>query len=329
MLRPLLVFCTFLLAASAAHADEILLTNGDRITGTVVSLAGDTLTVDTAYGTVRIPRGAVAGLVVTDPILITIGQADPVEVRIAAGSAPGQVVLTPGGPTPLTQIVALARPQPPITVNGGTNAGFINTGGNTDVRSLRLDGDVVVRQTLNRYSAAGAINRASESDTETAENWNSAFNYDRFLTERLFLNGNAIFTNDRFRDLDLRTALGAGVGYQLLNTARATLTANAGLGWVNDNFEEGVDEDYTAARESAALLLTAIPGRVAFFHQHDGYFGIEGEDNLFFRTRNGVRLSIVAGFVTTLQHDLDYDRSPAPGRETTDRTLALTFGYRF
>ena len=31
--------------------------------------------------------------------------------------------------------------------------------------------------------------------------------------------------NDRFRDIDLRTALGAGIGYQILERARTTLTA--------------------------------------------------------------------------------------------------------
>jgi hypothetical protein len=30
-----------------------------------------------------------------------------------------------------------------------------------------------------------------------------------------------------------------------------------------------------------------------------------------------------------VQLDLDYDRSPSPGRSDTDRTFALTFGYRF
>jgi hypothetical protein len=30
-----------------------------------------------------------------------------------------------------------------------------------------------------------------------------------------------------------------------------------------------------------------------------------------------------------VQVDLDYDRRPAHGRRSTDRTFALTFGYRF
>jgi len=56
---------------------------------------------------------------------------------------------------------------------------------------------------------------------------------------------------------------------------------------------------------------------------------LTGDDNLFVQTRNGVRLGLIDGLVTTLQYDIDYDRSPAPGRKQTDTSLGVTFGYRF
>jgi putative salt-induced outer membrane protein YdiY len=329
MLRRSIVLCALLAIASPALADEVLLTNGDRITGTVSSLAGNTLILTTPHGQLKIAWATVAGLVITDPILVTVVGQPAAEVRIRPADGPGRVLLDPGGAVALAQIAILARRQPPMTIAGGANAGFLQSGGNTDVNSLRLDGDVAIRRNANRYTASAAVNHAENLGTETARNWNTAVNYDRFLTTRLFLNGNAIFTNDRFRDLDLRTALGAGVGYQVLSTPRTNLTANAGLGWVNENFEAGVDDSYTAARESAALTYVIVTDRMQFFHQHDGYFGVTGEDNLFVRTKNGVRLGLFGGLVTTLAHELDYDKSPAPGRKNTDRTLALTFGYRF
>jgi putative salt-induced outer membrane protein YdiY len=328
-LLPLYLFAILTAIAAPAAADQVILTNGDRVTGTVASLGGATLTVGTPHGQLRIPWTDVAGLVVDDPILVTIGTAEPAEVRIAAGDASGRVMLNPGGPVELAQILTLTRPVPPMAVDGGANAGFITSGGNTEMNTLRVDADVMVRQRANRYTVAAAINRAKDRGAETARNWNAGFNYDRFLTERLFVNGNAIFTNDRFRDLDLRTALGAGLGYQVVNTTVARLTANAGLGWVNENFEAGVDDSYAAARESVALDIFIVPDRIQFFHQHDGYFGVTGEDNLFVRMKNGVRLGLVGALVTTAQMDFDYDRSPAPGRRNTDRTFALTFGYRF
>src|SRR5262249_18466053 len=171
-----------------------------------------------------------------------------------------------------------------------------------------------------------AVNRAEDRDTTIAENWTITGNYDRFLSTRLFVNANTVLTHDKFRDLDLRTALGAGLGYQVIDTARLKLTANGGVGWVDEPLHVGEDTRYTAAHESAKLDYFPIP-RVQIFHNHDGYFG--GDRNLFIRTQNGVRVGLFGRLVTTAQVDVDYDRSPAPGTKSTDRTYAVTFGYRF
>jgi putative salt-induced outer membrane protein YdiY len=170
---------------------------------------------------------------------------------------------------------------------------------------------------------------ARDKDVETARNWSITGKYDRFLTSRLYANANANFTNDTFRDIDLRTALGAGLGYQVIDTARTKLTADAGLAWVKENFKSIADDSYNAAHESVGLQVQLVPDRVQAFHLHDGYFGVSGGNKMFIRTQNGVRLSIAAGFVTTIEEDVDYDRQPSPGRKQTDKTFSLTLGYRF
>jgi putative salt-induced outer membrane protein YdiY len=188
---------------------------------------------------------------------------------------------------------------------------------------------MVARAAANRYTANAALIRAKDGGIETARTWTTAFKYDRFMTSRLFLNASTTLTNDPFRDLDLRTALGAGVGYQVLETGRVTLTADAGLGYVNENFASQADDRYAAARESASLNASLMPGRAELFHLHDLYVGVTGDGNLFVKMQNGVRLALMAGFVMTVRHDLDYDRSPAIGRKSSDRAFSLTLGYRF
>ena len=333
LLRLLLCAPILLCVVSPAAADELRLANGDRLTGQTVSLAGGTLTFASTYGTVEVPWIEVVALTVDQPVLVTVGTNPPVPVTLGV-AAEGQATLQPGGTAlgntvPLAQITALSRPQPAVIVDGGANAGYITTSGNTDVNSLRLDGDVVARAAANRYTANAALIRAKDRGIETARTWTTAFKYDRFVTPRLFLNASTSLTNDPFRDLDLRTALGAGVGYQVLDTGRITLTTDAGLGYVNENFASQADDSYAALRESSSLNAALLPGRAEFFHLHDAYIGVTGDDNLFVKMQNGVRFALVAGFVMTLRHDLDYDQSPAVGRESSDRAFALTFGYRF
>lgn len=303
------------LVPSQVFADELRLKNGDRYSGTVIALDGGMLTFKTAHGALAIPWSDVTALTVDEEIFVK--------------TAGGEEASRAGGAIDVAATVALRRPQPPLVVTGGASAGFVDTGGNTEVNSLRMDGDVGVRQQENRYSFGAAVNRARTVGVETARNWTATMRYDRFLSRRMFVTGSSILTHDPFRDLDLRTALGAGLGYQLLETAVARLSVEGGAGYVRQNFDASPDDSYGALREAATLEVLLAARRVVLFHQHDGYFGVTGGDNLFLKAQNGIRLALVAGFVATAQVDVDYDRSPAPGRRSTDRTFALTFGYRF
>lgn len=314
LLVPLIV------AAAALHvvpcaADEVQLKNGDRLTGTVVSLDAGKLTFKTAHGDLAIAWPEVTALTVDEPVLVTTADGPPATPQ--------------SGTIDIASTTTLARPEPPLSWTGGANAGLLQTSGNTDVNSLRLDADVSARAAANRYSVAADVNRAEDTGRETARNWSVSGDYDRFLNPRVYINANAIFANDPFRDLDLRTALGAALGYQVLDTAMTKLSVEGGLGWVDENFETAPDDSYTAIREGAKLDVLLVADRVTLFHEHNGYLGVTGDDNLFVKMKNGLRLGLMAGLVTTLQLDLDYDRSPAPGRRNTDRAFALTFGYRF
>ena len=326
---PILVLLALLLLPAHAIADEIQLQNGDRITGTVVRMTGGNLTFKTVGGDITIPWNTVTSLTSTMTLRVRVTSQGRQTVTAIATIAPGQLMLTPGGQVPFTAVEDMGPIEPRVSIRGGANAGFVNSSGNSDVFSLRLDADGAIRQDANRYTLSAALNKARDRGVDTARNWNTALNYDRFLTTRLFVNANAIFTNDRFRDLELRSAIGVGVGYQVFDTPLVKLTANAGFGWVNDDFVVAPDNDYTAARESVAFDFLAVPNRLQFFHKHDGYFGLTGDDNLFVKTSNGVRITVIKNFVTTLQLDLDYDPSPSPGRRAMDRTSVVSFGYRF
>lgn len=330
MIRLSACFCALtLLIALPARADEVRLKNGDRITGVTVSLAGGTLSFKAPGGDLKIPWADVASLAIEQPMLITVGTAAPTSAIFTAADPTGRVTLEPGGPVALVDIVAISSPQPAWIITGGAGAGIVETSGNTQVNNVRLAADIVARNAANRYTASAVQAHADDRGVETARNWSITGKYDRFLTSRLYANANAIFTNDAFRDLDLRTAIGAGLGYQILETARVTLSADAGLGWVHENFKSIADDSYAAFHEAAGLQAQLVPGRVQAFHIHDGYFGMTGDNKMFIRMQNGVRLSLAAGFVTTIQQDVDYDRAPAPGRKQTDRTFSLTLGYRF
>jgi putative salt-induced outer membrane protein YdiY len=314
--------------AAAAGADEIRLKNGDRLTGKVVSLEKGVLKFDTGHGALDLPWADVVGLAVTDPILVTMSGRPVQTVTIVAGDN-GQIVLQPGGAVVLTEVVGFARPEPPLKITGGANAGILKTSGNTDVSSLRLDGEVVARAAANRYSASGIVNRTSDRGAETARNSTAALRYDRFFSKRLYANASGIFTNDKFRDLDLRTALGLGLGYQVADNTRFKIGVEGGYGYVSEHYALSPDNSYHALRETLSADAFVGAKRLVLFHRNDLYYGVTGNDNFFIQTRNGARVALAAGLVATLQYDVDYTQSPAPGRKNSDQAVGFTFGYRF
>ena len=118
MMRPLPFCFLLLIAAVPAHADEVRLKNGDRITGVASSLAGGTLTFKAAGGELKMPWAEVTSLAIDQPMLVTIGTGPPTPAVIVAGDTAGQVTLVPGGPAALSAIVALKQPQPAWSVVG-------------------------------------------------------------------------------------------------------------------------------------------------------------------------------------------------------------------
>jgi hypothetical protein len=58
-----------------ANADDLRLKNGDRITGTVTSLASGTLTFKATGGDLKVAWADVASLAIEQPMLVTVGTA--------------------------------------------------------------------------------------------------------------------------------------------------------------------------------------------------------------------------------------------------------------
>ena len=160
LLIPLAVAAVALHVVPCA-ADEVQLKNGDRLTGTVVSLDAGKLTFKTAHGDLAIAWPEVTALTVDEPVLVTTTDGTPAAPR--------------SGTIDIPSTTMLARPEPPLSWTGGANAGLLQTTGNTDVSSLRLDADVSARAAANRYSIAADLNRAeadktrAEADAQAAE----------------------------------------------------------------------------------------------------------------------------------------------------------------
>lgn len=292
-----------------ALADEVRLTNGDRISGEVKARSGDRLVVQTEYaGELSIRLGDVQSVSLTDTegVLHEIG---PLELA----------TLDPR-PYKMRDAVAYA---------GRALLSAAYTRGNADSDHVHLDGDFTARAKAYRYNLSGRIDRRSDALVQENTAWLAGANYDRFLDERQFAYVRGSLEHDEAKDVDRRAAAGLGYGLQLWETEAANVSVRGGLDYVTVERIFGAREEYPAFGWGVKASFAPWGPRLQMFHEQEGFWNLEQTDVVTLRSKSGVRLPLVERLNATAQLNLDWERRPAPGRESTDSTLLLGVDYSF
>ena len=149
------------------------------------------------------------------------------------------------------------------------------------------------------------------------------------MTKKLFAYGQTLIEQDRLQDLDLRTTLGAGLGYQFFDTSRLSLFVEAGPSYVNEDYDVAEDRSYASGRWSLRFDWQIVPDRVKFFHFQQGYVNVEDTGDYLFRSEQGFQLPLINNFFCNIQMDYDYNSMPSPGKEKADLRYLFGLGYAF
>ncbi len=335
--RVLLFFCTIgLIPAQFSFADTVMLTNGDRITGKVIALENNKLLVDTAFaGKISILWHTVATLETEEPVRLALESETLMVSRIKADEDGKIKISPPEAKHPLavslSQVVLINPPpqEPSVKLSGRMNAGMNISDGNTQTEALSLDGELVARSRTNRFTIGATYNRKEDEGVKTADNSSGYLKYDHFLSEKWYVLANVTGTRDDFKDLNLRTDMGIGVGYQVWETKQRNLSLEAGLSYVNEDFVEAEDENFSAGRWAIDFNHLLWNSEVQFFHGHEGLVSIEDTNDLIIRSRTGLRMPIYKGLTSTIQVKWEWDNSPAEGQENSDTDYMFFIGYSF
>ena len=324
-----------LISCPGALADEVTMTNGDVITGEILTLKEGKLTIKTPYNeALEIDWGSIK----------TIRSEVPQEVVLSDGtrlkgslqvSEDGvlQVVTESAGPVAVGEMALITDINPPavppVTYDGNFEAGVSYLTGNTDTTSGNLNGLFVARSKRQRFTLRGRWYYAENDNVVSAREAGGSVKYDFFAMEKFYIYANALFDYNPFKDLDLRSTIGGGVGYQFFEDARKKLSAELGVSYVDENFRTAVDNAYAGGRWSINFDYGIIKEKIDFFHYQEGYFSLEDMEDMNLRSEQGLRFSVLKDFYTTFQANVTYDNKPSPGFDKTDTALIFGLGYKF
>ncbi|MEQ8483491.1 MAG: DUF481 domain-containing protein [Pseudomonadales bacterium] len=326
--------------ASGLQADVVMLDDGTRLVGTVDQLtATEAQMSNTFAGDLTVPRGRIVGIETEAPVTVQLDDGAYLTARLTASEQRTltlQVAETGTRAVDLGGVRGVYRDDPQtvernrlaVRVTGDANVGLSLTSGNTDTENFHVDGRVITRTPKNRYTLTGEFTSEESEGVKVKENWNSLVKYDHFVSERWFWFNSASFESDDFKDLDLRSAIAAGIGYQFFESDDRILSVEFGPSYIDENFIEAEDDQFFGSRWAVNYEQRLWNG-LWLYHTQEGLLGLESTDDLTIRARTGLRMNVTERIIARIQTAVDWDRSPPPDSDSTDLQHTLTVGYRF
>jgi len=332
------------------HADQVLLNNGDRLTGTVVRKEGDQLVLQTAYaGELKIAWAHVAEVRTDEPMSLILSDQTIVQASvIGAASTPrataaeSEDAAEPPQARPVEKAdsilavdsIAYINAGPGIDLLGVRWKGRVSIGasghrGNSDIDNLHIDGEAVARLQRERYTLNAVLDRGKDRNVVTQQNSRLSGKYDLFMDRTWYGYGLLTIEEDRFRDIDRRITLGAGLGHQLIEDERTNLSVEGGLNHVRTDFGLAPDENYPAARWALKFDQRLFGTELRLFHSHELISDLQASERTFVLSQTGLRVPLWQGLLATAQLNVDFDNAPAAGKAKADRTYLFTLGYHW
>ncbi len=334
---------TLLASFTLCAADQVVLTNGDTISGTIVKKDGAKLTIKSEFlGEVTMPWTAVKSIKSDTDVFVQMPTGETVKGKITTAGDQLQVATgTETKSAPMAQVTAvrdageqhtyerLLHPSVLELWRGNFDMGLALARGNarTDtfttafnaVRATRADKVSVYFNQI--YGTA----RVNDMTSAIASAMRGGWSYNRNIGPRFFFNTLNDYEHDRFQNLDLRFVIGAGAGYRAIKRENLTLDVDAGGDYDRENFLDGLHRNVGEFNFGDALAFhvnktTSLTQGVRLFN------------NL--SDTGNYRMNFDLGTVTTLRTWLGFhvtasDRylsNPVQGRQRND--LLISTGFR-
>ena len=248
--------CVF---ASAALADQVILKNGDRLTGTIVKSDAKSLLIKTDLaGDVNIQWDAVTSIVSLQTLHLALKDGQTIVGTVTTNDGKFEIATKDTGAITASkdvvvsvrddaeqkafddQIERLRHPHLTDFWSGLLDTGLSLTRGNSQSLTYSLSGKAArttERDKISVYSTAiytdSTVNGISST---TAHAVRGGVRGDLNVSDKLFVFGFTDFEYDQFQDLDLRNVVGGGLGYHLIKTKATTFDVFAGGDFDQDFF---------------------------------------------------------------------------------------------
>jgi putative salt-induced outer membrane protein YdiY len=353
MLKSVVLAVLVICCVGSSYAEQVTLKNGDRFTGSIVTMSDKKLVLKTEHaGTITIDFAEVAQFSSDQPLVVT--RTDKQVVSGPVKSEDSQVtVTTPSGTQqiPMADIVVMRSPADQAAYekslhpgmlegwDGGGNFGLALARGNSDTTNLALGFNAERPTTADKWTIQAASlysTSVTNGISSTSANALGGFiRYDRNLTKKLFAFGLFAGSYDHAQDLNVRISPSGGLGYHLIASPVTTLDLLGGFGYTYENYSTGYNGSKAGVTNN---LINATIGD-EFSHKFTASTSVV-QDFYFFPYLNGgggyrgvFDFGVASKFYRAVTWNLNfgdrYNSKPVAGKKDNDVLLTTGLGLTF
>ena len=327
----------WIVLANTAYGDVVVLTNGDRITGTVDSIDDGRLLIKTEYaGRVPIDLGAIQSLVTDGEFEIKTAEtgAEKVQGRFDV-IAEQQAIVTEVGEQPVELVGVQRAGQNRLALPGlgsewssRADLGLIISNGNSDTQSLNTLLESTLKRDTVQHSVSLLVSKEEAEEETTKDIFDVDYGYKRFVSEKWYASGNAEYFKDELKDVDARITLGAGMGYQFWDNSFGAFSTELGASAVREDLD-GDKETNPAIRWGINYNRFFFDKRAEVFHKQSILFiPVSGRGEVL-SSSTGMRFALTDRIDSTARVDVNHETEPPPGNSKTDVTYTVGVGIKF
>ena len=339
--RILIALVCLTLFAQSGQADELVLKNGDRLTGKIVHLVDGKLVFKSdVAGEVTVELSNIQTFSSDNPVTINLKDETGFTQKISSAEA-GKFAIEGSESMKAQQfavadIVSINPPIKPIPKwTGDISVGITSTHGNTKTEMISANANFTKRTEKDRTTVSTDYAKGTQQDPDTGEDvtiedwWRAKGKYDYFFSKKMYGYLDGRYEKDAVAELDRRMIIGLGAGYQWIESDDMNFSSEFGLASLYEKFSNQSDSNSEITLQLGYNFDKKLRKNIKFVHDMTYYPSIDKVSDYYLTTTAGLRADFTETFFLTLKAILNYDSTPAIGSGNTDVKYFLGLGYRF
>jgi putative salt-induced outer membrane protein YdiY len=332
----LLLLLPLTLLANVSYADQVVMKNGDRITGEIQHIWDKQVIIEPELDddvNVKIDFANIAYIQSDREFEVELTGGLEAIAKFSGADTDGRQLIEIDGSSravDLDQLYEAEEVEDYFDWESHIDFNATIQKGNTDSINTKFFAETDLKLGDHRHIANLSFIREEQDGISTAEQDLFRYNYNWLFDDPWFFGAFFSAERDPIKELDQRFIIGTTLGRDFIRTPRTKLNGQLGAGYLTEKNTLGESQQSLVGLWILRYRQDLFSEDLELFHDHSITSYLSGRTNTIIKTTTGARYEITDLLYANISLDYDYETKPAlDTAENDDLRLVVGLGLEF